>query len=303
VAGEDVRIGPNEVVQNLEAFGGDVLILGRVEGNVHALGGDVTVRGPILGNLEVLGGDALVKNEVHGDVKSVGGDVVVESVIHGDLLLDGGDVAMGANGRVLGAVKHNNGAGAANVLVDSAPTPPWLKRIVPGMISAPALLFGVLKLMAWAGAFIVSLGFLWLDRLRLATAIDSLSEDPLRTFAWGAIAAVGSICGAGLLAVTILGIPVAVLLIVLLGAALYVGLGEGAAAVGAFLPVQWLKDRPVLQISAGTLILAAHSLLSWFGTMVMFASALLGLGALVLAYRRQRTPPSIEPTPALGAFL
>ena len=303
VAGEDVRIGPNEVVQDLEAFGGDVLILGRVEGNVHALGGDVMVKGPVQGNLEVLGGDAVVKSEVLGNVKSVGGDVKVEGVIHGDLMVDGGDVAMGDSGRVLGRVLHNNGAGAAHVLVDTSPTPPWLKRLVPGWVSPTTLLFGVLKLMAWAGAFIVSLGLLWLDRLRLAAAIEGLSDDPLRTFAWGAIAAVGAMCAAGVLAVTILGIPVAVLVIMLLGAGLYVGLGVGAAAVGAFLPLQWLKDRPVLQISSGTVILAAHSLLSWFGTMVMAATAIIGLGALVLAYRPPRARRSFKASPALGAFL
>jgi hypothetical protein len=252
--------------------------------------------------VELLGGDAIIEAEVLGNVKNVGGDVLVRSVIHGDLMLDGGDVSMGAGGRVLGQVRHNNGASAANLLVDTSPAPAWVKRIVPGMVSAPTLLFGVLKLMAWAGACCVALLLMWFDRLRLGAAVEGVSDDPLRTFAWGAITVLAAIFGAGLLAVTILGIPVSVLLVMLLGASLYVGLGVSAAALGALLPLPWLKERPFLQICLGTCLLAAHSLLPWLGSMLMVAAALLGLGALVLAYRppRRRT---LEPSTALGAFL
>jgi hypothetical protein len=302
VAGDDVRIERDEVVHDLEAFGGDVLILGRVEGNVHALGGDVIVRGPVDGDVELLGGDAVIEADVGGNVKNVGGEVTVRSLIHGDLLLDGGDFSVGPGGRVLGRVRHNSGAGAADVLVDASPAPAWLKRVVPGMVSAPTLLFGVLKLMAWAGACCIALLLMWFDRLRLGAAVRGVSDDPLRTFAWGAVAVLAAMFAAGLLAVTILGIPVSILLVMLLGAALYVGLGVSAAVLGAFLPLPWLKERPFLQICLGACLLAAHSLLPFVGSMLMAASALLGLGALVLAYRRPRRP-TLEPHTAVGAFL
>jgi cytoskeletal protein CcmA (bactofilin family) len=299
-SGQDLRIGKHERVNDVEAIGGDLAIYGTVEGSVKVVGGDLLVRGPVAGDIELMGGDARIDSEVGGDVWALGGDVKVNGVVAGDLFLRGGEVAMGPAGRVLGKVRGRGDIDDREFF--AAFSPAWLKRLLPEGVSALTVLGAALKLMTWAGACLLALLVLWLDRLRLLTAVDNLSDDPLRAFAWGFISAFGLVLAAVVLLVSIIGIPLAGVVLMLFGAALYMGLSVSAAAVGALLPLRFVLARPWLQVVAGAAILALLSALPWVGTPVMFSAALLGVGAAALAYRAPRRTV-VSTGAALSAYL
>lgn len=69
--GDDVRVGPDEVVEDVNVYMADAVVEGRVLGNVTAVGGDISVR------------DRAV---VDGDVVSFGGDIEIDpgAVVSGD---------------------------------------------------------------------------------------------------------------------------------------------------------------------------------------------------------------------------
>jgi hypothetical protein len=298
VMGDDVRIGPDERVHDLGVFGGDVEVLGEVTGDLSAFGGDVELRGPVRGDVAVLGGDLRVRSEVFGDVELAGGDAIVEGVVHGDVITQGGQVIVRAPGRVEGTIQESSDGKAALAAFGS---------LAPSLASAgeavPVVLFTVFKLVLWLGACLLALLVSWLDGLRFTTYVDSLATQPMRALGWGALAAAASGAVCLLLAVTLLGIPLAMLVAIVSGSALYLGLGVAAAAVGAALPVAWLQDRALLQLAVGGALLAVASLVPWLGWLVMMTCAVAGVGAVVVSHRRPSVRSGLPPAPAVGAFL
>jgi hypothetical protein len=298
VMGDDVRIGPDERVGDLGVFGGDVEVLGEVAGDLSAFGGDVDLRGPVRGDVAVLGGDLRVRSEVFGDIELAGGNAIVEGLVHGDVVTQGGEVIVRAPGRVEGTIKESSDGRAALAALGS---------IAPSLAGAghilPALLFTMFKLVLWLGACLLALLVAWLDGLRFTTYVDSLATQPLRALGWGALAGAtsGGLCL--LVAITILGIPLAMLVAIVSGSALYLGLGVAAAALGAALPFGWLKGRAALQLAVGGTLLAVASLVPWLGWLVMITCAGAGLGAAVVSHRRPSMGSRLPPAPAVGAFL
>jgi hypothetical protein len=298
VMGDDVRIAPDERVHDLGVFGGDVVVLGEVTGSLRAFGGDVDLRGPVRGDVAALGGDVRVRSEVGGDVELAGGDAVIEGVVHGDVLTQGGKVFIRPPGRVEGTVKETSDGHAALSALDSVfPSLAHVGGFVPGM------LFVVFKLFLWLGACLLALLVSWFDGLRFTTHVDSLATQPGRALGWGtlAVAASGALCL--LLAVTILGIPLAMLVALLSSSALYLGLGIAAAALGSVLPFGWLRGRARLQLCVGGSLLAAISLAPWLGWLVMTTCAMAGVGAVVVSHRRPPESSRLPPAAAMGAFL
>jgi uncharacterized membrane protein YtjA (UPF0391 family) len=299
IMGDDARVLPGERVHNLEVFGGDVEVLGEVTGNLSAFGGDVELRGPVHGDVAVLGGDLELRSDVSGNIQLAGGDALIAGTVHGDVITQGGEVTIQPPGVVKGAVrKSNDGKAALSVLRNVSP---WLANLE--LEHAPALIFGGFRLVLWLGACLLGLLVLWFDGLRFTTFVDALAAQPARALGWGGLSAAA--CGAAsvLLMVTILGIPLAMLLSIAFGSALYVGLAIAAAAAGSMLRLRWLAGRPGLQLCAGGLLLAVASLVPWLGSLVMLLAALAGVGAVIVSYRKPSGNRHTGGTVPVGAFL
>ncbi|KTG09788.1 hypothetical protein AUR64_09140 [Haloprofundus marisrubri] len=92
-SGGTVVVAENETVDELEAFGGSVVVRGTVEGNVSALAGDVyvTETGRVGGNVAGAAGSVRIAGVVDGDVAGAAGSL---TLAEGATV--GGDVAAGA---------------------------------------------------------------------------------------------------------------------------------------------------------------------------------------------------------------
>ena len=190
--GEDITIPADKVIDgDVVSFGGSVTVLGRVKGDCVAIGGNVYVKD---------------RGVVQGDATSVGGSVVTSD----SATVGGSNVSIGAWN--VGRMRHLGPmVGAFGILGTGA----WLA-----------------KTLIWA---LIALFFAWLSLLlfrdRFVHANQTMGERFGRSFLFGLLGWVGLVFAVpvgivalllfGLIAVvilcvTIIGIPVAILLLIAL---------------------------------------------------------------------------------------
>jgi hypothetical protein len=243
------------------------------------------------------GGDAVVlEGETVSSVASFGGDAIVLGRVEGDVVSFGGDVELGPNADVSGSVASVGGEviaapGARFDLDDTA--------VVDHLPVAPGMGLGAWleelgrQLVAHALLFLLALLLMGLASDRLGAMQVTIVRDPVRTGLFGLAGYVASVTLIVLLAITILGIPAAVALAILLPIATYVGLAASATVIGAALPLESLRDRPLHQLAAGVVLLFVASMVPVLGGLVVFAASCLGYGSLLRTRFRTTPPPEL----------
>ena len=246
------------------SFGGDVVVrAGETVQNVVSMGGSATIEGEVLGDVTTMGGDASVSGRVNGDVVTMGGDahVMPGAFIGGELTTMGGtaDVAPGAStgGPI---TTHPGGAPEEG-----------LAGFVHGVLTSAA---------SFAFLFLVGLLVLGVAKERFQALQVVTVREPFGAMGMGVLGFLGAILATVLLCITIIGIPVGIALIIALWLACYLGLATIAAVVGAILPIERLKDRPVMQLAAGTAVLFVTSLIPVIGPLALLMVGAIGLGAI-----------------------
>ncbi len=177
--GEDVRVGPNELVN----------------GDVVAVGGDVTIEG-----------------KVAGDVVSVFGDLQLEStaIVNGEAVSVFGRLVQEPGARVRGQTVSVGPDFICGKIWENSNCPSFvLKR---GWLSAASLaLMGIL--------IIITLLVAMVFRDGVGRVNDAIRKDVLKSWLYGLLTEVILFIVTLILAVTIIGIPLAVLLWIIVGLA------------------------------------------------------------------------------------
>ncbi|MGH7723967.1 MAG: hypothetical protein ACREOU_00920 [Candidatus Eiseniibacteriota bacterium] len=252
-----IKAGANDVVQ----VGEDIVIEPgqHVLGHVFAMGGNITVAGM-----------------VDDDVVALGGDVTIEpgATIRGDAVSVGGTVHKDPNATVLGS----------SVSVGAFPRG-WANWEALNVVGHGMKFVGsILKFAFWLFmAWIVIL----LSSSRSARVIARIEERPLPSIGWGFLAMLGVVPAviavafvAVLLVVTIIGIPIAVLVLLgfCVGLMLLVLWGGilGATAVGG-----WLVRRLAPRLGAPSLMRNALIGVGAFGAIGVVGNLFNLLGTLV----------------------
>ncbi len=111
VTGGEVDV-TGSIGHNLFAAGGDLSVEGEVEGDVHAAGGKLRVQrgAEVRGDATLAGGTIDVEGNVGGDLQAYGESIYVNSIIGGDLRLAGEDIRIGPDTRVLGRLEYKSGS-------------------------------------------------------------------------------------------------------------------------------------------------------------------------------------------------
>ena len=271
VAGAERTILTGQQAGDITACGGNVMILGQVSGDVTAYGGRVTLAGPgrVNGDISSYGSTLEIAGNVGGDVSSYGGRVMLDNTayIHGTLTLYGADLTRAPGSRVDGPIATQPPRSESS---DSPFFDPFhfsipLFQIIIGSLMAAALAY-------WAPERTLRVGEVMFGALPRSLAIGVLS------WVLGLILAV-------ILALTIIGIPVTVGILLLL----LVGWVMGSVAVG------WLIGRTllhrvgsrdhsrVLEAVVGTIILLLLQSIPFFGGLLCVAIAVVGVGAMLLS--------------------
>ena len=151
-------------------------------------------------------------------------------------------------------------------------------------------------LLAAAGALLAGLFFLWLGRGAVEDAIDRLVEETGWSGLVGALTLILLPLAAGLLAVTLVGAPLGLFLLLALPLMLLLGLTAAGFGVGEFLLNRTGEPRSagarVLMLLVGLLVLALVALIPYAGPAVVGLATVFGFGAVLRAIRNRLRPVS-----------
>ena len=249
--------------------GGD-LVIGADETvhDVTVMGGSVTVHGTVTGNVTVLGGSASVKKGAHvfGGATAVGGsiDVADGAQIDGDVGVIGGSLDRHKGAKIGGSVHKKD-----DVRIGASPSSPRsLLREVSDATTRAAMLFVF-------GAVLFALAGGRMNALRVEAA-----SRPMRSFALGLVGTIVGVIALAIIAITIIGIPVAIVL--LLGAvfAAYAGICAVLATVGKAL-VGHKSDNPHVHLLVGCALFLVSGALPFVSGLVTAAVVLTGIGVVI----------------------
>ncbi len=268
-----------EVRGDLVVAGGTVTVTGVVDGDLRVLGGNVTVAGPVRGDVFVIGGSLSLSDAVGGDADFIGGMLSVESgaTVTGRLVYRSNSEARISNQAVIrGGVTYDQTLAKSIGIVKEA----GAKSVVSGF----AALLGVwifLKLLMYLFAALV---FYWLFRPYLEGIVHQAVKMPGRALGVGFITLVVVPALALVFAISIVGLPLAIIL----GLAYLIILGVAKLSAGALIGA-W-GEKIILKranyrvgwqgVIGGTLVLFILMFIPVIGWIIAALACLLTFGAI-----------------------
>ena len=297
----DVTVERGTYAGELSTVFGDATARGRVAGDVHSAFGDVRVYEPVGGGVNSGFGDIAVRAPVTGEVDAGFGDVYVNSRVGGNVDVDHGDIDLGPDARVMGYARSGSGE------VDPDPGAVVHGSMRTGMMPD----FGDSKdddLIGYIGWLFAAAGFAACVVLAAVVAPRSLSaaarrvgEVPGWSLLVGLVSVPAVLVLSVALAVSVVGVPLLLLLAPAYLALVFYGALVAAFAVGrkVVLATGRYRSGNALAAAVGAVLVAATALIPFLGELLLFALALLGTGASILALvsrRRMGRPayPSYE---------
>jgi cytoskeletal protein CcmA (bactofilin family) len=318
VAGRQIEIG-QPVAGDILAAGWRVSLIGRADDDVRIAAGEVAVNAPVAGDLTIAGGDVTIGPQSHVIGRSwlTGSTVRVEGVFERELEIAGGTVEIAGeirqplhvvaekleirpSARILGPLTYK-GSSEARIAEGAIVNGPITYDRIPQREAQRARSFPAVSSLLFsfhlflAGLLVV----IFLPRVE-TSAVATLRGQPGRSLLAGFVLLVTTPVAALLLVISILGLPIGLAMAALYAMALFAGVLVTAFFLGDA-EARLLKTGPVvtrgqhaLLLLAGVLTLAL--LRSLLGGVIVFASLLFGLGALMLsasqAYSHVSSPVS-----------
>jgi cytoskeletal protein CcmA (bactofilin family) len=288
----DVYVGQGETEPEVSTAVGDVKVEGFVEGDVHSGRGDIEVNGKgVGGDVNAGFGDIEVHAPVDGDIDAGIGDVYVDAPVGGDVNVGRGDLELGPDARVQGDVTSGGGEISPNpgAVVEGK----MITGMRPGMDHDWGG-FGILDVVGWLFAAAVfaacSVLVAVLAPRPLSAAARKAEESPAMSLLFGVASVPAVVVLCVVLAVSIVGIPLLLLL-----APAYLALVFFGALVAAFFVgrrVVFATGRyhvgNAMAAAVGALVLAAAYLIPVLGDLLLYGLALFGAGASILALVSRR---------------
>ena len=298
VAGNLAVLGGNlrmtaPVDQDLYAAGGRVSLDAVVQNNVRIAGGKVDL-GPnakVAGDVAVAGGDIEIDGAIRGDLQVAAGRVRINGPVGGDVKIAAGEVELGPDARIEGRLSYASGReirrdSAAQVLggVEWGKRGPashhWQERARTGV------------------RWVWSLGLLAIAII-LASAFPLFYKGVAETARtrWAMSLLIGFIVlvcvpAAALIAmITVIGIPLALVMIALYIALLIVGYISTGIALGEIALQHWRAERAastgwrIAAVVLAMLVLGLLRRVPIVGGFVVFAATLIGIGVLLMQFR------------------
>ncbi|HLC87549.1 MAG TPA: hypothetical protein VJG66_00650 [Patescibacteria group bacterium] len=315
----DAYIGAGKIIidgtinGDLIAGGGEIIINGGVSDNIRVAGGNITVSGKVGRNATVLGGNINFTNsaEITGSLVTGAGNLTVYSPVAKDLYLGAGDVTIGnkiggdinagvgnltltSSAAVAGNLNYLSedqaqilpGASVSGQLIHKIPPkaePEISKKDAVLFLSGLAIFIKTISL--------ISLAIIGLLIIRFFPKFSDETAKVIETNFWtnlvaGLLALLVVPVTFVLLLITIIGMPLAFLLLFAFGLATYVSKIFVSIWLGNFLAKK-LNQKWNLYVSAliGLISLTVLSLIPIVGVLVGMVVLFVGLGALLINKR------------------
>ncbi len=235
--------------------------------------------------------------EVAGDVYVGAGEVELEGRVGGDVRVEAGSLTVGPDARIEGELRYRISEDGMASVAPEAVVSGGIEVLEPSEPEEGGIGFTVFRFLAFllAGAAVVAI---------FPDAVTGLADEiPERTAAAFGLGLAWLLLGplaVLVVAATVVGIPLALMVAVLWGISLYLA----PAVTGAWLGSEILSGRDpgrrwdaVLVFLTGGALVALAMLLPWVGWLARITASCFGLGAVVLALRDRRGGRSQEAVP------
>jgi cytoskeletal protein CcmA (bactofilin family) len=286
----DIIVGGAE--QDVSTVAGNVTVHGLAEGDVQSGKGDIMVSpgGDVRGDIDAGLGDVDIQGPVGGDVHAAFGNVYVNAPVGGDVDVGHGDIKLGPEAEISGDLTYGDGKFTGD------------SSAVKGDISANGMALdldeshgpSVLGFVGWLFAALAFAACAVLAAViaprPLAAAARRVGETPGRAFVYGIVSLPVFFVLCVVLAVTIIGIPLILLLAPAYLAVLFAGTLVAAFFLGTRILMFTGRYRVGNAMAAvvGALVLAATTFIPILGDLILYALCLLGTGAVIMAIFRIR---------------
>lgn len=267
---QDRQKAPQDVLR----FAPEVVIDDPVSRDVIAAGGTVVVNESVAGDVIALGGAVIIRGTVAGDVRAAGGTVRIEGAVGGNVAALGGRVS------IAGDV-----AGDVNVRAELFEVPGTVAGEIvftehPKSEASGTALGRLVSLISLFGMLVAGLVLVSVAPKSLRAMVKETTGSPWRDFLWGALLLVATPLTALFLALTVIGIPLALVLIAGYFTALYaskvvLGVVLGTYVMGA------LKGRRKVESSSLVLIMVMGVAAFWLVTSIPVLGPFLAVVGIV----------------------
>jgi hypothetical protein len=304
-AGGEVSIGGG-IGDDLYVAGGEVQVDAIVAGNARVAGGEIAL-GPatvVSGSSTLSGGRVRYEGSTGGHLQVSGGSVLIDGSVDSDAEVHAEDLEIGPQTRIAGRlIVHGSHAPAipAGAQVaggvefhEADVSRHFEEREVARDVRTVA--HGVGSLLWIIGVFVAGTLFTLAFPGYSARAADWIGREPLRSLGLGFVLLTCLPVLAVLLVITIVGIPLAVILVMLYVLLLFLGWVTAALFVARKGLALVRSDQPVttgwrlLALLLAVLVLWGLGQVPLLGGWVTFAALLLGIGALVWQGWPRREP-------------
>ncbi|HXD07057.1 MAG TPA: hypothetical protein VN680_13465 [Burkholderiaceae bacterium] len=288
------------VKRSVYAAGGRVSVDAPVQHNLRIAGGSLEI-GPqarIGGSVSVGGGEVRILGPVTGYVSVGAGRVFINAPIGGDAHIRAGHIELGPKAAIAGKLQYSS---RSEIVRDpAAQIAGAVERVEP--VQAVS---GAVRPRSRAGYWIWTAGLMalaavlaaWLPR-RCAQVRELLGRRPGASALAGFVALVCIPVAAVLLLITIIGAPLALLVVLIYPALLLLGYVASGITAGTMALARWKGDvmdrRGWLALAAalGVLAISLLARVPGLGAAVSLAALLLGMGGLLMSIHESRASPS-----------
>ncbi|HMA06098.1 MAG TPA: hypothetical protein VKO45_09265 [Methanomicrobiales archaeon] len=295
------------------ATGGMVTIDAPV-GSLMAAGGQIIVNAPVKGDVIAAGGQVTINSDVGGKVVAAGGSVTVNGKVGTNAVLAGGTIDLGTKatiGRdamVSGGSVTNAGTVTGKLSVrantfENRGTAGTLEVELRQRSTLGGTLLSVFGILFTIGLFILGLILIRLAPGRYHAVEDELARSPVVKTVGGFIALIIGFIVILLLAITLVGLPIAILLGLIYLAGVLVSTLFVSSVLGR--RVALLLKHPAsdyVAFTIGFVILAVLFRIPLVGTLILVVAVSLGFGAVMFTLWKNRAcicspaaPPAGQP--------
>ncbi|PSQ27866.1 hypothetical protein BRD09_08060 [Halobacteriales archaeon SW_10_68_16] len=315
-AGGSVVVAEGETTGDLRAAGGTVVVRGTVDGDLRGYAGTVIVEdtGVVTGDLQASAGSVVVRGTVDGDLEGAAGSVSItpQGTVGGDVSVAAGDLTIAGtvDGNVKAAVQRLELAETASVggSVEYSSDAEFDRAegaTVSGQVSAVdnlsvdsgfgdvaeeggplGLLFGVFGMLA---TLVVGAALLVAVPEFAGVVATEVREHTLRSGGVGLLGLVGIPIALVLVAITVVGAPLALLGLMAFGLLVFTAAALAEYAAGAWALSYTDVESRWAALVVGVVGVGILSRIPVVGSLVNLVVFLFGFGAvLALLYRRYR---------------
>lgn len=290
------------VGDDLRAVGGSVAIGDRVGGDVVAAGGDVALRrGAVVGGTaDLTAANVEVEGQVEGSLRARGARIFVDGDLRGPVQLAGERIELGPRARIRGPLTYESPAElrrADGAVLEGSLTRSTGEGNGAGRAGGPAAghpLDGPGVVVLYLALFAFASGFVLLLPDFADRAASRLRGSPWASLGIGAASVVAVPLAAGLLVITVLGMPLALALLAAYPVLLLGGFVVGVLCLSRLLPVlrRGAAEQPgrpapirLAPVALALAVIVLLGLVPAVGGLFIVLLGLAGLGAGLLQWR------------------